>query len=324
MGTALFRPAILAALPSLIEKDRLPAATSLFGALEDLGYTLGPALAAALLLLAGPETVMVVNGATFALSALLLARLPFGARPEGAAQVAGDSSQSLVHQAREGLRAAAGLPGVRTLILASSGVILFAGLFNVAELLLARDELGVGSSGYAILVAVFGLGVAAGSLAGSRGGSLGELKRRYLAGLALTAAAFCACGLAPVYGAAVVTFALGGIGNGLVLVHERLLLQELVPEALMGRVFGVKDSLQSWAFAPGFVCAGALVSLLGTRELFLLAGAGALLVWCAASLALRRTWSDEPTSARLRIRPLLVESVSRGSVTTVPRVRIQL
>jgi MFS family permease len=145
----------------------------------------------------------------------------------------------------------------------------------------------------AILVAVYGLGVAAGSLTCSNGGTLGELKRRYLAGLALTAAAFCACGLALAYGAAAVAFALCGIGAGLVLVHERLLLQVLVPDALLGRVFGVKDALQCWAFAPGFVCAGALVSLLGTRALLLLAGAGVLLVWCAASLALRQAWGDE-------------------------------
>jgi MFS family permease len=301
MGTALFRPAILAGLPSLVDKSRLPAATALYGAVDDLGHTLGPVLAAGLLLLAGPETVMVANGVTFALSALLLARLPFGTMPAIPAST-GAASPSLVHEAGDGLRAVAGMPAIRMLIAASSGLILFAGLFNVGELLLASDELGAGESGYAILVAVFGLGVVAGSLTGSNGGSAGQLKQRYLLGVLLTAAAFAGAGLAPAYAAALVAFGVGGVGNGLVLVHERLLLQELVPDALMGRVFGVRDTVQSWAFAPGFICAGVLSSLLGTRALFLIAGVGALAVWAAASYSLRQTWTTSPG------RPLLAGS----------------
>jgi MFS family permease len=235
---------------------------------------------------------MFANGATFALSALLLARLPFGDRAGINPRLARDARPSLAREASDGLRAVAGMRGIRMLILASSGLLLFAGLFNVGELLLATDELGAGSSGYAILVAIFGIGIAAGSLAGSRGGTPDELKHRYLAGIALTAAAFLACGMAPTYEVALVSFALGGLGNGLVLVHERLLLQALVPDALMGRVFGVRDSVQCWAFAPGFICAGALSSLLGPRALFLLGGAGALLVWAAATYGLRHTWSE--------------------------------
>ena len=69
VGTALFKPAILAGLPSLVEEDSLPAATSLYGAINDLGHTVGPALAAGILLVAGAPAVMFANGATFALSA---------------------------------------------------------------------------------------------------------------------------------------------------------------------------------------------------------------------------------------------------------------
>jgi MFS family permease len=285
IGTALFRPAIMAGLPRLVEPDRLPAATSLFGSIEDLGYTLGPALAAAALLISGPATVMVTNAATFAISAALLARVPLG---RGTTTTDGDDAPpSLLRSARDGLRATAGMPGVRTLIISTSGVVLFAGLFNVGELLLATDELGVGSAGYAVLVAVFGLGIAAGSIAGANGGNRSHLTRRYLTGLLLSALAFLATGLAPNFPIAILTFAAGGVGNGLVLVHERILIQQLVPDHLLGRVFGLKDALCSWAFAPGFIAGGALATLLGTRALFLLAGVGGLAVWWAAAAALQ-------------------------------------
>jgi MFS family permease len=286
-GTALFRPAVLAGLPSLVEERRLPAATSLFGALDDFGHTLGPVLAAGLLLLAGPETAMLANGATFVVSALVLARIPLGDAPA----TEGEPKISLLSQTREGLQATASTRCLRCLIAASSSILLFAGLFNVGELLLAKDALGVGSSGYSILVAVFGVGVVAGSLTGSQGGSVNELGSRYLGGLLLVAVGFFACGLAPVYGAALAAFALCGVGNGLVIVHERLLLQQLVPDRLMGRVFGVKDAVACWAFGAGFVFAGLLLPVIDTRALFVFAGAGVLVVWCLASLALRPVWS---------------------------------
>ena len=308
VGTGLYGPAVLAGLPSLVSERRLPAATSLYGALDELGWTLGPLLAGAALLVAGPESLMVANGLTFAVSALLLARLPFGARRDNPTS-GREESPSLVREAGDGLRALSKMPAIRTVMLASSGLLLFAGGLNVGELFLATDELGAGHSGYAVLLAVFGLGVGAGSLAGSQGGDPGDLKARYLWGMLLAGTSFVACGLAPTYSLAVAAFALGGFGNGLVIVHERLLVQAAVPDEMLGRMFGVRDTLQSWGFAPGFVGAGALAVLLGPRALFLIAGAGALLIWAVAAIALRNAWRPEmPAAPTARVRPALAES----------------
>lgn len=308
VGTALYGPSMLAGLPSLVSERRLPAATSLYGALDELGWTLGPLLAAAALLVAGPESLMVANGLTFAVSACLLARLPFGARRDNT--IPGrEESPSLIREAGDGLRALSKMPAIRTVMLASSGLLMFAGGLNVGELFLATDALGAGHSGYAVLLAAFGLGVGAGSLAGSRGGAPEDLKTRYLYGMLLAGASFLACGLAPTYGVAVAAFALGGVGNGLVIVHERLLLQAAVPDEMLGRMFGVRDTLQSWGFAPGFVGAGALAALFGPRTLFLVAGVGALLIWVVAAIALRHAWRpDIAAPPAAQIRPALAES----------------
>ena len=75
VGNALFRPATAALLPSLVPAERLTAANALYGMVRDIGVLLGPACAAGLLLLAGPELVLGVNAVTFALSACLLLRL---------------------------------------------------------------------------------------------------------------------------------------------------------------------------------------------------------------------------------------------------------
>lgn len=285
MGSALYYPAVLAALPGMVSPARSPAATALFGALADVGHTLGPALAAVALLAAGPEIILGVNGVTFAISAVILMRTDFGRGGVLAAPEA--PGLSLIRAAGEGLRMASARGGVRTIILGSSAVVLFAGLFNVGELLLATEELDAGESGFSILVAVYGASVALGSLAGSRGGATIELARNYTAGILLVAVGVLASAAVPVFAVALATFAVAGLGNGLVLVHERLLLQRTVPDHMLARMFSVKETLTAWAFSISFVCGGAVASVLGTRELFVVAGGGALVVWAWTAIVLR-------------------------------------
>jgi len=309
-GTGLFTPSILSSLPRMVARERLPAATSLFGAIADFGHTVGPALAAVALLVASPTTILIVNGASFAVSALILSRLSFGAHPRAAEQEA-ERRPSLFADASRGLRATAAMPSIRIVLLASSAVVLFAGLFNVGELLLAREELEAGPSGYSVLVAIFGFGVIAGSLTGSRGGTLAELKRRYLLGLVVVAVGFFSTGVAPVFASALATFAVAGLGNGLVMVHERLLIQNTVSDTFMGRAFGVKDSLNAGAFAIAYAAAGGIASLAGTRPMFLLAGAGVAVVWIGAAFALRRYWTAE----------VAVEPTPAGELAMVGAIR---
>ena len=286
-GTALFTPATLAGLPSLVRKEHGPAATSLYGAITDLGFTAGPGLAAAFLALAGPEDILFVNGLTFAASAVILAPLHFGATAsDGRAR--GRVVPSLIREARAGLGVVARMRAVRVVIAGSTAALFFGGIFNVGELPFASNELGTSDAGYSILVALFGLGFILGSLAGSRGGPPKVLRRRFLQGSMLMGVGCLLSGLAPTLPAALFTFMLAGFGNGLLLVHERLIVQEDVPDPVLGRAFGVKDALASWAFGVAFFAAGALLTLVSPRELIVAAGVGGLVVCACSGLALWR------------------------------------
>jgi MFS family permease len=284
-GAGLFTPAILAALPSLVDERRLPAATSLFGGLTDFGRMLGPALAALAMALTSAKAVVIANGATFLVSAAALALMRFGDAP------AAEEGQppGMLGQAREGLRAVARMPGVGTLVLASSGIVLFAALLNVAELLLARS-LGVGAVGYSVLVAIFGAGFLAGSLSGAGGAEVPELKRRYLLGILLIAGGLVVA-VVPSFPVAALGFALAGLGNGVTLVNERLICQSVIPDTLLGRAFALFDTAGSWAFAIAFVGAGAVLSFTGVRAVLLLAGLGSLGIWVLSKFALRGVWN---------------------------------
>ena len=66
----------------------------------------------------------------------------------------------------------------------------------------------------------------------------------------------------PWYGAVLVAFVGFGIGNGLVVVHERLIFQLSIPQRLMGRAFALLDALGAWGFVTAYLVAGATVSAL--------------------------------------------------------------
>jgi MFS family permease len=303
-GNALFKPAALAAMPSLVDDERVPAATSVFGAVVDAGFTVGPALAAVALLAFSPEDVLFVNGLTFVVSAAALATMSFGQVPHEPGVGAGLGA--LWREAREGIAVSARLAGIRVVILASAIALLGAGFFNVAELLFAKQNLDAGDAGYSALVALFGAGFIVGSLTGAAGGELLRLKHRYIGGLAILGAGFVACGLAPSLASALATFAIAGFGNGLLVVHERLLIQGVVSIDLQARVFAVTDTVVAWGFGIAFVGAGALIALTGAREVILVAGACGLAAALWAAVALRGQWRTGP--------PVVVEEPAAATI----------
>jgi MFS family permease len=288
-GTALFRPAALAALPSLVAERRSSAATSLYSAIADLGFTAGPAVAAVALLIVSPEWLLVANGATFAISALILARIPFGA----AAEAAGEREEgaiALLREAREGARAVFRMPAIAVLLGVSGAAMISGGVFNVVELPFAEDVLDAGATGYSVLVSAYGLGFVAGSLTGSHGGDGRSLRRRYVGGLILTGAGGLAVGMSPSLALALPAFALGGFGNGVFVAHQRLLIQAEVPAPLHGRTFAMSDTLASWGFVIALAPGGALLTVAGPRELMYVTGAWELALALVAAVTLRRHW----------------------------------
>jgi MFS family permease len=62
-----------------------------------------------------------------------------------------------------------------------------------------------------------------------------------------------------------------------------------VPDALRGRIFGIRDAITAWAFALGFLAGPLLLDFVGTRAMVSAAGACGLIVWLATAVALRRS-----------------------------------
>ncbi len=290
LGTALFHPAALTGLPRLTPGDRRPAGIAVFSALDDLGLTVGPAVTAVALAVVAPSTLMGVNAATYAVSAVLIGTL---ARSELApeAREAVRPRVSLLREARTGVQLVLARPEVRTLLASSTGVVLCVGVTNVGEVVLARDVLGVGGSGLAIMVTAGGVGTALGTLMTRFTGFVPwHWRRAYLIGLGAMVVELLACSVLHTFWLVVPTLALGGFGNGLALVHDRLLLSESVSETLHGRLFALQKTLVSMAFAVSFVAAGAVIVFGGVQLAFLLSGLTMLGVIAIALPRLRHAW----------------------------------
>ncbi len=91
----------------------------------------------------------------------------------------------------------------------------------------------------------------------------------------------------PVLAGVVIAFGFGGVGNGMVIVYQRLILQRVVAEGLLGRVFGMQAASDGAAFAAAFVFTGAILSVVSPRPLFAVAGAGSAVVALVAYRSLR-------------------------------------
>lgn len=296
MGTALYQPASKAALAAVAGR-RAEEAMGTLVTIWSAASVLGPALGAALLLGLSPSALMLVNAATFAVSAIVLSGLELD-RPQPAAGAlvatdvnlaiaagelvtAHDADAPVGHGVRAGLRAARGIGGLGAIIGAGAAATLAFSLMNVAEPLLATDELDAGGAGFALLVCVYGIGSTIGAMRG-------RPDARMLVGcLALGGLALCASALAPSLPVAAVTFLATGLFGGAVMSTDHQLVTRMSPEAIRGRVFGLKDSLDSIAFSTAFVGGGVIASLGGARAVFAASGVGAVLVAGLAGALLR-------------------------------------
>jgi MFS family permease len=289
LGTACFRPATYALLPCLVDRSRLAAANGLYNAVRETGFLLGPVLAAGLLAVASPAAVLGVNAVTFGLSALLLARLRGHIRGAGAAGRGDDGAPA-------GLRVLLADRGVPLLMATSGLVTLAAATMNVAELVLAHDDLNAGATGFALLVCAYGFGLVGGALYAGRDAADVRLRRRRAFALALLALGLLACAIAPALWIALLTFVVTGTANGLFTTSNRLLLQRTIPESVHGRAFGLVDSLDSWGFALAVLAGGALTTALGGRATFAIAGAAVVLLAAAnlKGLSLYLRGREEP------------------------------
>jgi MFS family permease len=287
---ALYYPASMSVVPSLVNKDRLGAATALIQGAEQVSGILGPALAGSLLALLGlgasfGATALLFVVATALFGALARAanpmRIPAGNAPEESRRRGGTREELI-----EGLRYVLRDPVIRALLLILLGTNLaMMGPLYVGGAVLAESRLG-GAGAFGILVAAAGVG----SLIGIVGaGSVRRFRRRGLLELSLTGVLgiiVAAIAFAPNLAVAVaLAIAIGATASFLGVITISW-LQERAEPGLLGRVMSLA-MFSAVALDPiSFALAGVLV---GINLTAMFVGAGALLLFTAILGAASRT-----------------------------------
>ena len=260
VATGLFRPAVYAGMPNLVDDEQLPAANSLLQTVENLAWTVGPVLGGVLIAARGPDLAYWINAVTFVLSAALLARIP-------AARLQSGVPESRGHWRDIGDGIGVVLRSRTLLLVLVTWNVVQLGIagVNVAEVVLAKVSLESGDIGFGLLLGGSGLGLAIGSfVAGTLIGRI-RLTELYAGGIGLMALGFGVAAVAPSIAVAVPAVVLAALGNGAAVVCNALFVQRGAPDELRGRAFTVILSSNYALLGLGMVAAGALTDAFGAR-----------------------------------------------------------
>jgi MFS transporter/cyclic nucleotide-binding protein len=301
----VFRPAQAAVTPSLADTpEELTAANAVAGTIESTSIFLGPGIGGLVLAASGSVAVFVVCLAAFLWSAALVWSIDI---PQAAGEeTAGEDAGPIATLA--GFSTLASSPALLAVTLTYAAQALVAGALTVFAVVIAIDVLHLGNAGVGYLDSAFGVGgilggIAAVGLAGTR-----RLAAAFAAGVLAWGIGVALLGLTTTTVVALVLLAGVGLGNTVVDVAAVTLLQRSADDAVLGRVFGVLETVLLSALGLGSILAPVAIDAVGIRAA--LVGTGlvlpvVVLVFSRSIVALDRP--DPEVAARtalLRAHPI--------------------
>lgn len=267
-----FRPAQAAMLPTLARNPgELTAANVASSTIESVGFFAGPALGGLLLTVADIPTVYIFNAATFVWSAAVLLgiRAVAPAESEERAEEPGEEDEGpkvgFLRETAVGfktilsdrsLRLVVGLYCAQTVVAGASAVFLVA---------IALDLLDLGNAGVGYLDSVMGIGAFVGGFIALLLAQRGRLAIDFGIGVILWAAPLLLIVASPTLAAAGACMLLIGLANSVVDINAYTILQRVVPNEVMGRVFGAMESAIIGAMALGALLMPFLIATIGLR-----------------------------------------------------------
>jgi MFS family permease len=291
----LFAPAGRSAVPALVHEDDLIQANAWMGTSLNLQVSLGTLLGGLLVAAVGLRGALAVDAATFALSAAVLIGVPLlRSAPTS------DAPSGFVAVGREGIAFAWRTRTVRTFIVVLFLGVAFAAVDNVALVFLVRETLGGGPLAFGLVSAAYGVGMIGASVGLSVRRTSVAVTALLIAGWMASGVGTIASGVAPLIAIVAVSQAVAGLGNGLENVAADTLIQRAVPREMLGRVFGLVSTAAFGGSTLAFAIGGPLMDVTSARTVFVIAGAGILVMTAVLWLAVRHTGADDPLPQDVR------------------------
>ncbi|GAB2993933.1 MFS transporter [Saccharothrix stipae] len=298
LGKTFFETARIAAIPAIVGNHSIPSAVALFQSTNHTLNLVGPALGGVLIALGSVPAVLVINAATFAVSAVLLGSMGVLKK----VPVSTGAPQKYWAALREGLREVLRVPTLRFLFAFLVPMMIVLGLFTTnfnAQLL---TVFGLPPAEYGLAHALFGGGAVLGALLGPM------MVRKYpVRGLLLVTVALFGLSLvalAPTewlrgqlgFASVVVWCLIAGLGSSLFQVPIANTVLRDLPEALRGRGVGLLNSVMITSMVVGVALGGLTASWPGIADSIVYAGLALLVCSLVFAIPVRRATRVEATS----------------------------
>ena len=240
IASAVFGPAMTAAVPFLVTRAQFTAANALLQTTTSLGVILGPALSGIGIAAMSSQEVLCINAITYLGSAACL--LPIRVRATAAPQSSGGATTAFFTDLLEGARfALIKQHRILLLILAASLYTFGGAAFSTLYPVFAKKLLDLGPVEVGYLWSAFGVGLLLISLALVRI-SAWDLRRRFqviAVSSAVNGGALLALLWAPGQAAAAGLMVCIGVGTGTLTPIAWGVLQEIAPGHMIGRVLSI-------------------------------------------------------------------------------------
>jgi MFS family permease len=264
-----YDPAARATTPSVVGEEHLAAANSAQSAAENLSAIVGPALAGLLLVFTPPAAVFAINAATFGISAVLVSRMRARSR---AADITEGGTVGPLKQMADGFAAFVESPTVMLLAGFSILASFVYGTDTVLFVVVSRDQLGTGSTGYGYLLAGLGAGGILIAAFMNRIAAARRLGAIIVAGMAVYCVPTALLTIVHAPWLAFVVEVVRGAGTIVVDVLAVTALQRLVKPDVVARVFGVFFALVLAAVSLGALLMPILLGAVGLHATLLIMG----------------------------------------------------
>jgi MFS family permease len=273
-----FIPASRAAVPTLVAEKDLAQANTALGFGTNSADVIGPFLAAALLTFLDTRGVLLVDAVSFAVSALLLLRLP-------RLMVSSEPGESVFADAREGLGEIWRNRALRILFFGFCGVVTCTAIDDVAVLQLTVEVFGESQSAAGVVLGAVGIGLLIGFALLAKGSARMSMLALLVTGFVISSAGDLFTGLAWGVASAFALQTVRGLGIAAMDVAHSTLIQRLVPGDRTGRVFGNFYGGVGVAAAVSYIGGGLLLDAVGPELTFILSGGAGVLVsgWVVAA-----------------------------------------
>lgn len=278
--TTVFEPAENSLLPVIVPKKSLPGANGLVMSSRSLAQFASNSIAGVVIALVGPVAGLAINVGTYFVSAVLL--MTVKVREKTAETATREKQHTFVRDTRDGVKWLLGNKGLFQLTVSATFLNFFFTLVFTFIVFFTSDVLHRGAIIFGLILGLFALGDAAGSISVSRTGALHHTGLVWIVFYGLIpGAALLAVSLLHSFVLSFPLFLLMGFFSGFAGNTWLTSVQIIVPGEMQGRYFGI-DSLVSYAVIPlSQAVGGILIAYIGILETYIVSAVLMILVGVA-------------------------------------------